>query len=86
MQVRVQNVNNPRKEDGSFGRISCSVCGWFSGAYTKITTVDEKEIGLNRKTSTIHTIMVCGNCLESWVSGIHETILQDAIRKGNRNE
>lgn len=86
MQVRIQSVNNPRKEDGSFGDISCSICGWFSGAYIKITTVDEKDVDLNRKTSTIHTIIVCGNCIEGWVSEIHKTILEDALRKGNKNE
>lgn len=72
----IESINNPRKDNGDFGDVSCDNCGSYSSAYVSLSTA------MPHRTYEIHRTVVCKGCLLRWVAQIDKTILQGVVEKG----
>ena len=69
--MKFNSINNPRTEDGGFGKQRCDRCSGVSTAYLEIEF-----------TYPDHSVVLCKGCLLEGVEIINKTMLDDCIRKG----
>jgi hypothetical protein len=70
----VEFINNPRKENGDFGPVSCDLCGCYTSAYV--------EFLVSCPNDELDDTVVCKGCLLAWVEQIDKIVLDDVIKKG----